>query len=536
MGDYHLSGCPGSPACNLGAANRSGVSAPATDFDDQGRPALGGFDAGADESGATVTPPVSSDLYFSTFGNTNPPGVTGTADDADIYKWDGTAYSRAIDVSAAPYNVPGGANVDGFARVDATHFYASFNGGVTLPGLGGVADEDVVYFDNGTWRLWFDGSANGVGGTDLDAVSVVGNTLYFSTDDTDVPPGAGGSGDDADVYRWNGGSSFTRVVDASALGWSTANVDGLSLVDADHLYLSYSVNTTVPGGLGTVQDEDVVYRNAGAWSVFFDGTAARADLGQPGPRRDLVRVRGAPAATPAPAGCFVPVLLDARGQQPPGRDWNRGQRRHLRLGRQRVHQGVRRVRIRSGAVLLVNVDGYSRVDDTHFYLSFSDAAFLTGLGFVQDEDVVYYDAGTWSMFFDGSTHGLGGSGNLDLDAISVAGSTVYFSTLGNTMPPGCGRDRRRRRHLQLERHVVRPGLGRQRQRSGAGRRTSTGSPGSTRPTSTSPSPRTRRCRASARSRTRTWCSTTTVPWSVYFDGTAHGLTSSNLDVDAFDVP
>jgi hypothetical protein len=25
-------------------------------------------------------------------------------------------------------------------------------------------------------------------------------------------------------------------------------------------------------------------------------------------------------------------------------------------------------------------------------------------------------------------------------------------------------------------------------------------------------------------------------WSVSFDGTAHGLTSDNLDVDAFDVP
>ncbi len=25
-------------------------------------------------------------------------------------------------------------------------------------------------------------------------------------------------------------------------------------------------------------------------------------------------------------------------------------------------------------------------------------------------------------------------------------------------------------------------------------------------------------------------------WSVYFDGTARGLTSNNLDVDAFDIP
>ena len=26
-------------------------------------------------------------------------------------------------------------------------------------------------------------------------------------------------------------------------------------------------------GLGTVQDEDVVFRNGTAWSVYFDGTA-----------------------------------------------------------------------------------------------------------------------------------------------------------------------------------------------------------------------------------------------------------------------
>ena len=25
-------------------------------------------------------------------------------------------------------------------------------------------------------------------------------------------------------------------------------------------------------------------------------------------------------------------------------------------------------------------------------------------------------------------------------------------------------------------------------------------------------------------------------WSVYFDGTAHGLTNNNHDVDAFDIP
>ena len=57
-----------------------------------------------------LTPP----LYFSTAGTTNPPGVSGSADDADIYFWNGAAFSRAIDVSVAPYSLPSGANVDGF--------------------------------------------------------------------------------------------------------------------------------------------------------------------------------------------------------------------------------------------------------------------------------------------------------------------------------------------------------------------------------------------------------------------------------------
>ncbi|MFN0282856.1 MAG: multicopper oxidase domain-containing protein [Kineosporiaceae bacterium] len=225
--------------------------------------------------GQVYTQP-SPPLYFSTVGNTNPPGVGGTADDADIYFWNGTtAFSRGIDVSAITNPLPAGANVDGFDRVSATQFYMSFSGAVTiaLPGPDlTVQDEDVVLYNAGTWSLYFDGSVNGVGGTDLDAISIAGGQLYFSTDTTLVPPGSGGTGDDADIYRWNGGSSYTRVVDASALGWSTANVDGLVWIDATDVYLSYSADTTVPG-VGAVQDEDVVRNNGGTWSVYFNGTA-----------------------------------------------------------------------------------------------------------------------------------------------------------------------------------------------------------------------------------------------------------------------
>ena len=220
---------------------------------------------------------VSAPLFFSTLGNTNPPGVGAPADDADIYSWSGSAFSRAMDVSVL-YNLPAGANVDGYDRVDETHFYLSFTGQVNVPGLGNVQDEDVVYYNGTSWSLFFDGSAHGLGGNnslDLDAISVAGSTLYFSTLGNANPPGVAGSADDADIYSWNG-TGYSRVIDASAVPYSlpgNANVDGFVRIDATHFYLSFSATSTTVPVLGTVQDEDVLYYNAGTWSVYFDGTA-----------------------------------------------------------------------------------------------------------------------------------------------------------------------------------------------------------------------------------------------------------------------
>ncbi|CAN5455203.1 hypothetical protein BH10ACT6_BH10ACT6_13840 [soil metagenome] len=227
---------------------------------------------------SSVVLQVRGPLSFSTFGNSLPAGVNGTADDADVYGWNGTVFSRVVDASAAPYGLPSSANVDGFDRVDATHFYVSFSGRVNVPGIGNVDDEDVVFFNGTSWSFFFDGSAHGLTGTratDLDAISIVGGELFFSTDNTAVPPGVAGGGDDADIYRWSGGSSYTRVIDASVAPFglpAAANVDGFVRVDADHFYLSFSADTTVPG-LGAVQDEDVISYNMGVWSVYFDGTA-----------------------------------------------------------------------------------------------------------------------------------------------------------------------------------------------------------------------------------------------------------------------
>ncbi len=90
MGDYHLSACGASPACNLGAASKTGVSAPTFDIDNQARPQSGGFDAGADEvgGGGVVVLPLPSLTLRDNFNRANnarlgvnwsqPPAASGT--------------------------------------------------------------------------------------------------------------------------------------------------------------------------------------------------------------------------------------------------------------------------------------------------------------------------------------------------------------------------------------------------------------------------------------------------------------------------
>ncbi len=219
------------------------------------------YDLAGNSVSTTVNFTVQAPVWFSTAGNSNPPGVGGTADDADIYKLTGSAFSRNWD--ATTHGVPSGSNVDGYSRVNDTQFYVSFSGSQTLPGISGtVQDEDIVYYNNGLWSLWFDGSANGFTG-DIDGFDIVGGTLFFSTDANFS------GGDNGDIFQWNGGSSYTRVVNLSS-----GNIDGLSYIDSTHFFVSFSSTTTnLPGGL-SVQDEDIVYYNGSTWSVWFDGTAA----------------------------------------------------------------------------------------------------------------------------------------------------------------------------------------------------------------------------------------------------------------------
>ena len=71
--------------------------------------------------------------------------------------------------------------------------------------------------------------------------------LYLSTVG-DVSVGGLGAADDADIYAWFGGTTYTRVFDASANGVpAAADVDALVVEDSDTLYVSFLATTTLPG-------------------------------------------------------------------------------------------------------------------------------------------------------------------------------------------------------------------------------------------------------------------------------------------------
>ncbi|MEZ4866175.1 MAG: IPT/TIG domain-containing protein [Caldilineaceae bacterium] len=458
MGDYHLQAA--SPAVDMGVAGQDGVNAPTDDIDGDMRPAGAGYDSGADEVGSGTPPPTTPILYFSTSGNGTIPGVPPIAppgagyDDSDIYAWDGTAFSRVFDAnSGGNLPLPGGANVDGLVMVDATHFYLSFAGATTtLAGLGDIQDEDVVYYDNGVWSVYFDGTAQGLtaNAQDLDAIKIAGNILYFSTAGNGSVPGVAAPFDDADIYAYDfTTNSFSRVFDASVAGLpNNANVDGLSWIDANQFYLSFSAaNTSVPG-LGSVEDEDIVQYGNGLWSVYFDGTA----LGLTDNPQNLDAFSFAedvpppPIPEPAPVPVASVLYVSTAGNtfipgvpaiSPPAIGYDDADIY--------AWDGTAFSRVfdaNSGGNLPLpgnaNIDGLQWLGDNHYYLSFAGAMTnIAGLGTVEDEDVVEYNNGAWSVYFDGTAAGLLDN-NQDVDAVSIVGDVLYFSTVGNMNPPGAG--------------------------------------------------------------------------------------------------
>jgi hypothetical protein len=278
--DYHIADT--SPAINRAGPQPSGDNVD-HDFDRQVRPQGAWADWGADEVGGAGPPAVR--LYFSTAGNFAVPGVGAPFDDADIYSWDGTNFARVFDGSAA--GLPGNADIDALLVVDADTFYMSFLANATLPGIGTVADEDIVLYDAGSWSLYFDGSDVGLTTTaeDIDAFEILGDgSAVISTSGNGIVPGVGAFNDE-DLLRCAGSfgpatsCTWSVYFDGSdvALTAGSENVDGVSV--SGSIYLSTTGNFGVTGLAG--QNVDVFACNGPTtgpntacsnFSLYFDGS------------------------------------------------------------------------------------------------------------------------------------------------------------------------------------------------------------------------------------------------------------------------
>jgi len=196
--------------------------------------------------------------------------------------------------------IPDSADVTGYA--DAGNNVHLFSLDTTTALSGGVVatPSDVVSWNGTTHAMAFDGSAAGVpNGVAVDAIGFSnGFVLSF---DTDVSLPGGVTIADEDLARVIG-STWTIVFDGSALGIDRAlDVDGAQALVGGGFLVSFDTAGTV--GAVTFQDEDILRRAGGVWSMEFDASAADADWGPAD--LDALQVPEPGAAAMLAAGAFA---------------------------------------------------------------------------------------------------------------------------------------------------------------------------------------------------------------------------------------
>ena len=173
--------------------------------------------------------------------------------------------------------------------------WLSFTGATSVPGLGTVADEDVVSRDpaTGAWSIVFDGSDVGLASLAIDGMARRwdGALLLSFTEPGNVPGLTGGPAgtavDDSDVVTFTPASlgpvtagTFSFYFDGSDVGLTTDNedVDAVALMPNGRLVISTLGNASVPGANG--QDADLLMfieshfgaSTSGTFSLHFDGS------------------------------------------------------------------------------------------------------------------------------------------------------------------------------------------------------------------------------------------------------------------------
>ncbi|MFZ0548791.1 MAG: hypothetical protein WAM60_25295, partial [Candidatus Promineifilaceae bacterium] len=155
---------------------------------------------------------------------------------------------------------------------------------------GGVAfnDEDIISYNigSGTWAMYFDASDVGIT-RDVNAFDILSNGDILLSFDGSVSISGLGTVDDSDIVRFtptstggNTAGSFAWYFDGSDVGLTTnaEDIDAIGFAPDGRLLISTVGSFSVSGASGV--DEDLIAfsatslgsSTAGSWSFYFDGS------------------------------------------------------------------------------------------------------------------------------------------------------------------------------------------------------------------------------------------------------------------------
>lgn len=215
---------------------------------------------------------------------------------SDTSAVNGTTYFYVVTAEDTSNNESGDSNEVSATPSAGVTILMTFLGDTSIPGVGTVANEDIVAYNtgSGTWSLYFDGSDVGLSSFAIDALAVMSTgELLISVDVDGSLAGltggpSGTSVDDSDIVRFtpstlgaNTTGSWTFHFDGSDVGLTTTSedIDALSITSSGQLIIS-TLDAPSVSGLSGLQDEDLIAFTptslgsvtSGTWSYYFDGS------------------------------------------------------------------------------------------------------------------------------------------------------------------------------------------------------------------------------------------------------------------------
>jgi len=176
--------------------------------------------------------------------------------------------------------------------------YMAFTNAATVPGVGAVANEDVVSYDagSGTWKLVFDGSDVLPTTATIDGFAVLpggqNNLLFSFKDPVDIPGLISGPNgtlvDDSDIVRFvpvslgsTTSGSFIFYFDASDVGLDTnaEDVNSVAINPANGKLVLSTAGSGASGALSWTRQDLIEFtagqlgaNTTGTWAMYFDGS------------------------------------------------------------------------------------------------------------------------------------------------------------------------------------------------------------------------------------------------------------------------